>query len=92
MYSSPLKPGRRPEFVFLAGHPAVDFANTLVPPPGLGIDFLREWGDVIDWLGQARLSTSPALHVAASGRAQALKAFKEFREAWREALAQIIAT
>jgi len=92
MPATPLKLEPRPEFVFLGGHPAVDLTNTLVPPPGLGIDFLREWSDVIDWLGQAKLSTSSALHVAASGRAQALKAFKEFRDAWRRELAQIIAT
>jgi predicted RNA-binding Zn ribbon-like protein len=92
MPSSPLKPEPRPEFVFLGGHPAVDLTNTLVPPPGLGIDFLREWSDVIDWLGEAQVSISPALHVAASGRAQALKAFKEFRDAWRNELAQIIST
>ena len=92
MPASPLKLEPRPEFVFVGGHPAVDLTNTLVPPPGLGIDFLREWSDVIDWLGQAQLSTSPALHIAASGRAQALKAFKEFRDAWRNELARIIAT
>jgi len=92
MPTSPLKLEPRPEFVFLGGHPAVDLTNTLVPPPGLGIDFLREWSDVIDWLGQAQLSTTPALHVAASGRAQALKAFKEFRDAWHKELAYIIAT
>jgi predicted RNA-binding Zn ribbon-like protein len=92
MPSSPLKLEPRPEFIFLGGHPAVDLTNTLVPPPGLGIDFLREWNDVIDWLGKAQLSTSPALHVAASGRAQALKAFKEFRDAWRRELAHIVAT
>jgi predicted RNA-binding Zn ribbon-like protein len=92
MPTSPLKLEPRPEFVFLGGHPAVDLTNTIVPPPGLGIDFLREWSDVIDWLGEAQLSTSPSLHVAASGRAQALKAFKEFRDPWRKELAQIIAT
>ncbi len=92
MAPSPLKLERRPEFVLLAGHPAVDFANTLVPSPGLGIDFLREWNDVTDWLGRAQLSTSPALHVAASGRGQALKAMTEFRDAWRNEVAQIIAT
>ena len=29
----------RPEFFFVGTHPAIDFANTLVPPPGPGIEF-----------------------------------------------------
>jgi predicted RNA-binding Zn ribbon-like protein len=78
-----------PEFLFLGGHPAVDFANTYVPPPGLDIDFLRRWSDVIEWIGKAGLSTSPGLHVAASGRSQALKDIVEFRDAWRNELARI---
>ena len=92
MPCSPLKPEPRPEFVFLGGNPAVDLTNTFVPPPGLGIDFLREWSDVIDWLRQAQVPASPALQVAAAGRGRALKAFKEFRDAWRNEVAHIIAT
>jgi hypothetical protein len=34
-------------FLLLGAHPAIDFANTLVPPPGLDIEFLRSWRDVI---------------------------------------------
>jgi hypothetical protein len=31
----------RPDFLLLGAHPAIDFANTLVPPPGLDVEFLQ---------------------------------------------------
>ncbi len=79
-----------PEFLFLGGHPAVDLVNTHVPPPGPDIEFLQEWSDVIAWLGQAGVSTSPALRVPLAARRFALKEFAEFRDAWRANLAQIV--
>ena len=91
MPSSPLKSHDEPTFLFLGGHPAIDFANTFVPPPGLDVDFLQSWSNVIDWLGQANLSTSPALHVPAPKREQALKALAEFRDAWKSELEHIVA-
>lgn len=82
---------KRPEFLLLGGHPAVDLVNTHFPPPGLGIDFLRDWNDVVDWLGQAGISTSPALRVPLAARGSALKEFTEFRDDWRNNLAEIVA-
>ena len=45
--TSELAVPKRPDFLLLGAHPAIDFANTLVPPPGLDIEFLRSWRDVI---------------------------------------------
>jgi predicted RNA-binding Zn ribbon-like protein len=80
-----------PEFLFLGGHPAIDLANTLVPPPGLNLEFLRTWGDVIDWLGRAKISTSPALNLPGEQCTPALKSFLKFRDTWRNELSQIVA-
>jgi predicted RNA-binding Zn ribbon-like protein len=81
----------RPEFLFLGDHPAVDFANTLVPPPGPDIDFLRTWQDAIDWFVQAKLTSAASLHVPEGRATEALKALVALRQAWRSVLAQIIA-
>jgi len=81
----------RPEFIFVGGHPAVDFANTLVSPPGLGIDFLRAWPDVIDWLGEAKISTDVRLDVSAARRPEALKNVLELRRDWKQVLASLVA-
>jgi predicted RNA-binding Zn ribbon-like protein len=79
-----------PKFLFLGGHAAVDLANTLVPPPGLNVEFLRTWGDVIHWLGRANLSTSPALNLPEERCPLALKSFVKFRDRWRNELSQIV--
>ncbi len=79
-----------PEFVFIGEHPAVDFANTLVVSNGQLMDLLTSWPDLVDWLSQAELSTAPGLNVPASRGAAALKSVLELREAWKDALAQII--
>jgi predicted RNA-binding Zn ribbon-like protein len=81
----------RPKFLFLGDHPAVDFANTLAPPPGLDIDFLCTWQDAIDWFVQAKLTRAPSLHVPEARAAEALKALGAIRQAWRSVLSQIIA-
>ena len=81
----------RQDFLFLGGHLAIDFANTVVPPPGLNVEFLQTWSDVIDWLEQAKLSTTSALRLPEAGCARALKNFLEFRGLWRNELTRIIA-
>ena len=81
----------RPKFLFLGDHPAVDFANTLAPPPGLDIDFLCTWQDAIDWFVQAKLTRAASLHVPEARAAEALKALGAIRQAWRSVLSQIIA-
>ena len=81
----------RRDFLFLGGHLAIDFANTVVPPPGLNVEFLQTWSDVIDWLEQAKLSTASALRLPEAGCARALKNFLEFRGLWRNELTRIIA-
>jgi predicted RNA-binding Zn ribbon-like protein len=82
---------RRPEFIFVGGHPAIDFANTLAPPPGLGIEFLRTWSDVTDWLGEANISRDSPLDVLHTRRSEALKRVWELRQAWKQVLASLIA-
>jgi hypothetical protein len=74
----------RPEFIFVGGHPAIDFANTLLSPPGPGIDFLHAWPDVIDWLAEAKISTDVRLDVSAARRPEALKSVLELRRDWNE--------
>ena len=78
----------RPEFIFVGGHPAIDFANTLVPLPGPGIECLRTWSDVTDWLVEANISRDSPLD---AGRSEALKGVLELRQAWKQILASLIA-
>ena len=80
----------RPEFIFVGGHPAIDFANTLVPPPGLGIDFLPAWPDVTDWLAQAKISTDLTLDLPPARQSRALKSVWELRQDWRQELASLL--
>jgi predicted RNA-binding Zn ribbon-like protein len=79
------------EFFLVGGHPAIDFANTLVPPPGPGIDFLRTWPDVVDWLAEAKISTDTGLDVSAARRPEALKKVLELRRDWKQVLALLVA-
>jgi predicted RNA-binding Zn ribbon-like protein len=81
----------RPEFIFVGGHPAIDFANTLVPLPGPGIEFLRIWSDVTDWLVEANISRDSPLDVLPARRSEALKGVWELRQAWKQVLASLIA-
>jgi predicted RNA-binding Zn ribbon-like protein len=80
-----------PQFIFVGDHPAIDFANTLSTALGRRTDHLRVWTDVVDWLAVAGLSTDPALQVPASRKAEALKSVVELRQAWKAALAEIVA-
>jgi predicted RNA-binding Zn ribbon-like protein len=81
----------RREFIFVGENPAIDFANTLVPPPGPGIDFLRAWPDAIDWLARAKLSKDASLNLPVALRAAALKEVLDLRQAWRDVLASLLA-
>jgi predicted RNA-binding Zn ribbon-like protein len=82
---------KRPDFLLLGAHPAIDFANTLVPPPGLDIEFLRSWRDVIDWLKETKLSDGQHLEVSESAAPQALETMRNLRHAWRTTLQDTMA-
>jgi len=88
--SQPAVP-KPPNFLLLGAHPAIDFANTLVPPPGLDTEFLRSWQDAIDWLKDTKLSDGQNLDVPASDAPHALEAVRKLRHAWRTTLEQIMA-
>jgi predicted RNA-binding Zn ribbon-like protein len=81
----------RPEFIFVGGHPAIDFANTLVSLPGPGIEFLRTWSDVTDWLIEANISGDSPLEVTPAHRPEALKGVLELRHAWKQILPSLVA-
>ena len=80
----------RPDFLLLGAHPAIDFANTLLPPPGLDIEFLQLWQDVIDWLKEAQLSDGQNLEVPESDAPEALETVRNLRHAWTTTLEQIM--
>jgi len=82
---------RRPDFLLLGAHPAIDFANTLVSPPGPDIEFLQSWQDVVDWLKETELSWGQNLKVSESDAPQALEAIRNLRHAWKSTLEQIMA-
>ena len=82
---------KRPDFLLLGAHPAIDFVNTFVPPPGPDIEFLQSWQDVIDWLKETGLSDGKNLEVPASEAAQALETVRNLRHAWRTTLEEIMA-
>jgi len=81
---------KRPDFRLLGAHPAIDFVNTLVPPPGLDIEFLQSWQDVIDWLKETKLSDGQNLTVSESDAPHALEAVRNLRRAWTTALEGIM--
>src|SRR5260370_16795905 len=82
---------RRPEFIFVGGHPAIDFANALVPVPGPGIEFLRTWSDVTDWLVEANISRDSPFDVLHARPPEALKGVWELPLAWKQGLPSLIA-
>ena len=82
---------RRPDFLLLGAHPAIDFANTLVSLPGPDIEFLQSWQDVVDWLKETELSWGQNLKVSESDAPQALEAIRNLRHAWKSTLEQIMA-
>lgn len=79
----------RPDFLFLGGHPAIDFANTLAQAPGPGTEYLQTWEDVIDWLKSTGLSDGENLD--SRKEASALDAVRSLRQAWKKVIAGIIA-
>jgi predicted RNA-binding Zn ribbon-like protein len=81
----------RPDFLLLGAQPAIDFVNTRVPPPGLDIEFLQSWRDVIDWLKETGLSDGQNLEVSESDAPQALETVRNLRHAWRSSLEEIMA-
>jgi predicted RNA-binding Zn ribbon-like protein len=92
MVSLPVKRReRRPEFIFVGDHPAVDFANTFSRSQSRWTDHLRVWADVIDWLSLAGLSTDPALQIPAPRSAESIKSVVMLREAWRAELETLVA-
>jgi predicted RNA-binding Zn ribbon-like protein len=82
---------KRPDFLLVGAHPAIDFANTLVPPPGPDIEFLQSWQDVIDWLKETELSVGQNLEVSEPDAPQALETVRNLRHAWKTTLEQIMA-
>ena len=82
---------KRPDFLLLGAHPAIDFVNTLTPPPGPDIEFLQSWQDVIDWLKETELSDGQNLEVLESEAAEALETVRNLREAWKTILEEIMA-
>ncbi|HEY2422906.1 MAG TPA: CGNR zinc finger domain-containing protein [Chthoniobacterales bacterium] len=82
---------KQPDFLLLGAHPAIDFANTLVPPPGLDVEFLQWWQDLVDWLKESKLSDGQHLEVSESAAPQALETVRNLRHAWRTILEQIMA-
>ena len=82
---------KRPDFLLLGAHPAIDFANTLLPPPGPDTEFLRSWQDVIDWLKETKLSDGQNLGVSESDAPHALETVRNLRHAWRTNLEGIMA-
>jgi predicted RNA-binding Zn ribbon-like protein len=81
----------RPDFLLLGAHPAIDFANTFLPPPGQNVEFLQSWQDLLDWLKEAKLSDGQNLDVPQSAAAQALETVRDLRFSWKTALEQIMA-
>ena len=82
---------KQPDFLLLGAHPAIDFANTLVPPPGLDVEFLQWWQDLVDWLKESKLSDGQNLEVAESDAPEAVETVRNLRHAWRTTLEQIMA-
>ena len=87
----------KPKFLLLGGHAAIDFANTLVPKPGLGLEFFTQWLDVVAWLKATDLHlplVRQGLHsedVAAKDEALALDLVRNFRALWRHTLDELMA-
>ena len=89
--TSELAVPKRADFLLLGAHPAIDFANTLVPPPGPDIEFLQSWQDVIDWLKETELSDGQNLEVSEPDAPASLETVRNLRHAWKTTLEQIMA-
>jgi len=80
----------RPEFIFIGGHPAIDFANTLVADRGLPQELLLSWSDVVDWLSRAKLCPDASLDLPVGRGVKALESVIELRRAWERVLSQLV--
>ncbi len=76
----------RPDFLFLGGHPALDFANTLAVDAGEPLEFLIDGGSVIEWLEQAGLACDPGAGYPASLNQESLAQVRALRVAWKSEL------
>jgi predicted RNA-binding Zn ribbon-like protein len=81
---------RRPAFIFVGEHPAIDFANTLSSLNGEGTEHLRSWADVVDWLSLTGLSADPGLKLPGPRGVEALQRVLELRQAWEAELARLV--
>ena len=88
---SELAAPKRLDFLLLGGHPAIDFANTLLPPPGADVEFLHSWADVAHWLKAAGLSDGQNLEISKSDASQALEIVRVLRLRWKATLEGIMA-
>ena len=70
-----------PDFVFLGGHAAIDFANTGIAERDRVIELLNSWQDVQRWLDGAGLSAAPG-----KPSPDGLEKVRKFRDEWRSAL------
>jgi predicted RNA-binding Zn ribbon-like protein len=87
--SSETAAGSPPDFLLLGGHPAIDFANTLVPPPGPGLEFFQSWRDVVAWLKATNLWDNERLRGKGSEAVKALESALDLRQAWKKVVAGI---
>ena len=86
-----LATSKRPDFLSLGAHPAIDFANTLLPPPGADVEFLKNWQDVTDWLKASDLSDGQNLEISKSEVSEALETVRHLRRTWKNTLEAIMA-
>ena len=78
MRRSPPCPPAESRFLFLAGHPALDFLNTRMPVNREVVDFLQSDEDVLRWLKQAGLSVAKSRpHTAPISLADAARTLRE---------------
>ena len=67
-----------PEFVFLGGHVAIDFANTGLAEGGRVTELLNSWQDVQRWLNGAGISAAPG-----KPSTDGLEKVRKLRDDWR---------
>ena len=91
------KPASPPDFYFVGGHAALDFANTVLAANGAPLEMLNSYADVLRWLRAAHLLehehrfSLPNELPAAKERAQLLKQISELRFLWKTALERLVA-
>lgn len=79
-------------FIFVGGHPAIDFANTYCKPTGEEWeDLFHNWNEVLAWLSIAGVSKDPRLKLSGVAAERALGKVAELRARWKEELARVVA-